>query len=278
MGILTAHIEGGDITEGGTFDDSVRHAMTKLSHIHFTTNQLASSRIAQLGENPDYIFEVGLPAVDLISKGDFTDKDEIISKYNLNKKEKLIIFTQHPVPINKEVIKEEFIEIESSLAKLSDTRIICTYPNSDIGGKEIIQILKSWEKKYSHIDLYKSLGRKDFHGLLNLNNSSSINVCYLGNSSAGIKETPALKCPAVIIGERQKGRLHSENVIFADASLGSISDAIEKVFDDREFIDLYKNCHNPYGSGEMGKNTVDILSGLNFNKNMLKKRFIDLSL
>ena len=278
MGILTAHIEGGDITEGGTFDDSVRHAMTKLSHIHFTTNQLSSSRIAQLGENPDYIFEVGLPAVDLISKGDFTDKDEIISKYNLNKKEKLIIFTQHPVPINKEAIKEEFIEIENSLAKLSDTRIICTYPNSDIGGKEIIQILKSWEKKYSHIDLYKSLGRKDFHGLLNLNNSSSINVCYLGNSSAGIKETPALKCPAVIIGERQKGRLHSENVIFADASLGSISDAIEKVFDDREFIDLYKNCHNPYGSGEMGKNTVDILSGLNFNKNMLKKRFIDLSL
>jgi len=278
MGILTAHIEGGDITEGGTFDDSVRHAMTKLSHIHFTTNQLASSRIEQLGENPDYIFEVGLPAVDLISKCDFTEKEEIMAKYNLNKNENLIIFTQHPVPIDRESINEEFIQIENSLAGLSDTRVICTFPNSDVGGKEIIKNLKSWEKKYNHIDLYKSLGRRDFHGLLNLNNSSSMKVCYLGNSSAGIKETPALKCPAIIIGDRQKGRLHSTNVLFVKASNKSISQAIEKVFNDLEFIDSYKNCSNPYGSGDMGNKTIKILSTLALDNDMLTKKFIDLNL
>lgn len=278
MGILTAHIEGGDVTEGGTFDDSVRHAMTKLSHIHFTTNKLASTRIAQLGENPDYIFEVGLPAVDLIAQSQFTNKDEIIAKYELKEKEKVIVFTQHPIPVDKDSIKNEFVEIEKSLADLSDTKVICTYPNSDIGGKEIIQYLESWDKKYNHINLYKSLGRDDFHGLLNLNNSSSISVCYLGNSSAGIKETPALKCPAIIIGDRQKGRLHSTNVLFTVASNKSISQAIEKVFNDLEFIDSYKNCLNPYGSGDMGKKTIKILSNLDIEKDMFKKKFIDLNL
>ena len=278
MGILTAHFEGGDITEGGTFDDSVRHAMTKLSHIHFTTNKLASSRIAQLGENPDHIFEVGLPEVDLIAQSQFTSKDEIITKYGLKERDKVIVFTQHPIPIDKDSIKNEFAEIEKSLVDLSDTKIICTYPNSDIGGKEIIQYLEAWDKNYNHINLYKSLGRDDFHGLLNLNNSSSISVCYLGNSSAGIKETPALKCPAIIIGDRQKGRLHSTNVLFTKASNKSISQAIEKVFNDLEFIDSYKNCLNPYGSGDMGKKTIKILSTLDIEKDMFKKKFIDLNL
>jgi len=278
MGILTAHFEGGDITEGGAFDDSVRHAMSKLSHIHFTTNKLASSRIAQLGENPDYIFEVGLPAVDLIAQSQFTSKDEVITKYGLKEKDKVIVFTQHSIPIERDAIKNEFAEIEKSLADLSDTKIICTYPNSDIGGKEIIQYLEAWNNNYNHINLYKSLGRDDFHGLLNLNNSSSISVCYLGNSSAGIKETPALKCPAIIIGDRQKGRLHSTNVLFTEASNKSISQAIEKAFNDLEFIDSYKNCLNPYGSGDMGKKTIKILSTLDIEKDMVKKKFIDLNL
>ena len=99
---------------------------------------------------------------------------------------------------------------------VTNFKIICTYPNSDIGGKEIIKILKRWDKAYEFIDVYESLGRKDFHGLLNLNNTSSRKkVCYVGNSSAGIKETPALKCPSVIIGDRQLKRLHSTNILFS---------------------------------------------------------------
>ena len=135
MGIVTAHIEGGDVTEGGTFDDSVRHAMSKLSHLHFTTNSEASLRIQQLGENPKHIFEVGLPSVDLIKNKNFTNSQKIISKYELNNIDKLIVFTQHSVPINNSDIKSEFIEIENALKKLTTEKfkIICTYPNSDIG-------------------------------------------------------------------------------------------------------------------------------------------------
>lgn len=280
MGIVTAHIEGGDVTEGGTFDDSVRHAMSKLSHLHFTTNSEASLRIQQLGENPKHIFEVGLPSVDLIENKNFTNSQKIISKYELNNIDKLIVFTQHSVPINNSDIKSEFIEIENALKKLTTEKfkIICTYPNSDIGGKEIIETLKNWDNSYEFINLYKSLGREDFHGLLDLNNSTKIQVCYLGNSSAGIKETPALKCPSVILGDRQKGRLSSSNIIYSGIETQSIVESLDVAFNDKEFLKEVKNCKNPYGSGNMAKKTLKILSELSLNQSFLKKKFFDIKL
>ncbi|MDC0051981.1 UDP-N-acetylglucosamine 2-epimerase [Acidimicrobiaceae bacterium] len=280
MGIVTAHIEGGDVTEGGTFDDSVRHAMSKLSHLHFTTNSEASLRIQQLGENPKHIFEVGLPSVDLIENKNFTNSQKIISKYELNNIDKLIVFTQHSVPINNSDIKSEFIEIENALKKLTTDKfkIICTYPNSDIGGKEIIETLKNWDNSYEFIDLYESLGREDFHGLLDLNNSSKIQVCYLGNSSAGIKETPALKCPSVILGDRQKGRLSSSNIIYSNIETQNIVESLNVAFNGKEFLKEVKNCKNPYGSGNMAKKTVEILSELSLNQSFLKKKFFDIKL
>mgnify|MGYP006079691209 CR=1 FL=1 len=280
MGIVTAHIEGGDVTEGGTFDDSVRHAMSKLSHLHFTTNSEASLRIQQLGENPKHIFEVGLPSVDLIKNKNFTNSQKIISKYELNNIDKLIVFTQHSVPINNSDIKSEFIEIENALKKLTTEKfkIICTYPNSDIGGKEIIETLKNWDNSYEFINLYKSLGREDFHGLLDLNNSTKIQVCYLGNSSAGIKETPALKCPSVILGDRQKGRLSSSNIIYSGIETQSIVESLDVAFNGKEFLKEVKNCKNPYGSGNMAKKTLKILSELSLNQSFLKKKFFDIKL
>ena len=279
MGIITAHFEGGDITEGGTFDDSVRHAMTKLAHIHFTTNEEASKRIEQMGEEKENIFTVGLPSVDLILDNQFTSEEEINKKYKLENTENIIIFTQHPIPIEKDTISKEFQAIENSFKRLKkgNLRIICTYPNSDIGGKEIIHILREWENNYEFIDLYESLGRKDFHGLLNLNNTlSSKRVCYVGNSSAGIKETPALKCPSVIIGDRQLGRLHSTNVLFSKVDEVDILNNIKYVFENEEFINKCKTSINPYGDGTMAKKSLKIIENLNLDKQLLKKVFIDI--
>tara|TARA_B100000073_G_scaffold95291_1_gene75727 strand:- start:2442 stop:3641 length:1200 start_codon:yes stop_codon:yes gene_type:complete len=279
MGIITAHFEGGDITEGGTFDDSVRHAMTKLAHIHFTTNEDATKRILQLGEPKENIFTVGLPSVDLIKAGEFSDESELVKRYKLENVNNIIVFTQHPIPIEKDNISKEFEAIENALINLELTnfKIICTYPNSDIGGKEIIKILKRWEKAYEFIDVYESLGRKDFHGLLNLNNTSSeIRSCYLGNSSAGVKETPALKCPSIIIGNRQKGRLHSTNVIFVEENKEQISNAISLVFNDDEFINICQETINPYGDGSMGKKSLKIIENLKLNEKLLKKSFKDI--
>ena len=278
MGIITAHFEGGDITEGGTFDDSVRHSMTKLAHLHFTTNEDATKRILQLGEPKENIFTVGLPSVDLIKAGEFSNENQLIDKYGLKNVNNIIVFTQHPIPIEKVNISKEFESIENAFKnlELEDYKIICTYPNSDIGGKEIIQILKSWDQKYDFIDLYESLGRNDFHGLLNLNNTKSIRrSCYVGNSSAGVKETPALKCPSIIIGDRQKGRLHSTNVMFVSENENEISNAIHLVFNNEEFINQCKEAHNPYGDGLMGKKSFQIIDKIELNDKLLKKIFID---
>ncbi len=279
MGVITAHFEGGDLTEGGTFDDSVRHAMTKLAHLHFTTNNEATKRIIQLGEPKENVFTVGLPSIDLIKAGKFSNEDELIDKYKLQNINNLIVFTQHSIPIEKNSISEEFESIENAFKSLELTnfKIICTYPNSDIGGKEIISILKKWEKAYDFIDVYESLGRNDFHGLLNLNNTDSeIRSCYIGNSSAGVKETPALKCPSIIIGDRQKGRLHSTNVIFVDKNEEQISNAISLVFNNDEFINACKETINPYGDGSMGKKSLNIIENIQLNEKLLKKGFKDI--
>lgn len=278
MGIITAHFEGGDITEGGTFDDSVRHSMTKLAHLHFTTNEDATKRILQLGEPKENIFTVGLPSVDLIKAGEFSNENQLIDKYGLKNVNNIIVFTQHPIPIEKVNISKEFESIENAFKnlELEDYKIICTYPNSDIGGKEIIQILKSWDQKYDFIDLYESLGRNDFHGLLNLNNTKSIRrSCYVGNSSAGVKETPALKCPSIIIGDRQKGRLHSTNVMFVSENEQEISNAVHLVFNNEEFINKCKEAPNPYGDGLMGKKSFQIIDKIELNDKLLKKIFTD---
>ena len=274
MGVLTAHFEGGDVTEGGTFDDSVRHAMTKLSHLHFTTNKEASNRIIKMGEEEKNVFTVGLPAIDLIKKKDFTNSSELIKKYNINPKSKLIIFTQHPIPIKSDYLDKELGEIESALTKLSkeEFKIICSYPNSDIGSETIINAINKWGEKNVNIDVYKSLGRRDFHGLLNLNNSEEkIQVAFMGNSSAGIKETPALLCPAIMLGERQNGRLHSENIIFSKIKKQEIISNIEKAFNSTNINEVTQH----YGDGTMAKKTIKILENLNINNKLMIKKFND---
>ncbi len=279
MGIITAHFEGGDVTEGGTFDDSVRHAMTKLAHLHFTTNKDATKRILQLGESEENVFTVGLPSVDLIKAGEFSDENELVEKYKLQNIKNIIVFTQHPIPVEKGNISKEFESIENAFKKLEmdNFKIICTYPNSDIGGKEIIQILKKWNDTYEFIDLYQSLGRRDFHGLLNLSNTDSERrSCCLGNSSAGIKETPALKVPSIIIGNRQKGRLHSSNVLFVNPDTDEIVNALHSIFKNDSFLENCKNAINPYGEGLMGKASLNIIENLELNSELLKKQFTDL--
>ncbi len=275
MGIPTIHIEGGDVTEGGTFDDSVRHAITKLSHIHLATNELSKNRIIKMGEESKRVFNVGLPIIDLIKNKDFTNGKDVVKKYNLENYDNLIIFTQHSIPIEINNIEKEFKEIISSFQKIKikDLKIICTYPNSDIGGKKIIDILNQWEKTYDNISVFKSLGRRDLHGLLNLNNiTSDKNVIFIGNSSSAIKEAPYLNCPSLILGSRQNGRLHSSSVYFTDIESESISNNIDLLFDNVK-LNQSKNEENYYGEGNMAGQTLTILNNLPSRKELLLKKF-----
>ena len=275
MNIPTAHIEGGDITEGGALDDSVRHAMTKLSHLHFTTNQQATNRIIGLGEEPWRVHTVGFPAIDLIAEGHFANRAEITTQLSLDFSRPLVLFSQHSVTTE---FDEAVKQLEPSLLAIErlshqGVQIIITYPNNDAGGKQIIERLQEFGgKENKNIQIYPSLGRYIYHGILALATETEIRIACAGNSSSGLKETPAFGCPTVNIGSRQKGRLRGLNVLDAAYDEMQIYSSINKCLYDEKFRNLCKTAENPYNLGGAGKKVANILSKATLNKNLIRKR------
>ena len=143
MNIPTAHIEGGDITEGGALDDSVRHAMTKLSHIHFTTNQQATNRILAMGEADWRVHTVGFPAIDMISENNYASREEIEEKFKIRADKPIVLFTQHSVTTEFEIAGDQIIPSLDALNLLANDgiQVFITYPNNDAGGKRIIKVI-----------------------------------------------------------------------------------------------------------------------------------------
>jgi UDP-N-acetylglucosamine 2-epimerase (non-hydrolysing)/GDP/UDP-N,N'-diacetylbacillosamine 2-epimerase (hydrolysing) len=272
MNIPTAHIEGGDITEGGALDDSVRHAMTKLSHLHFTTNEEAAERIRRLGEEPWRVYNVGFPAIDLITDRNFASPDELYEKFGIEHDRPVVLFTQHSVTTEYEKAADQLAPSLEAMKMLAQEgcQVIITYPNNDAGGKRIIQKIEN-NGEYRNIIVHKSLGRYNYHGVLNLCGNAGIGVC-VGNSSSGIKETPALNCPVVNIGSRQQGRLRSTNVIDTDYDTAQIYDACKKALFDEDYRRACKSCHNPYGSGDTGKKIAEVLASIDIDNKLLQKK------
>jgi len=275
MNIPTAHIEGGDLTEGGALDDSVRHAMTKLSHLHFTTNRQATNRILAMGEEPWRIHTVGFPAIDLIKDKNFANKEELQNRFKLDLTKPIVIFTQHSVTTEFGKAGEQ---IEPSLRALkrlsiSGVQVVITYPNNDAGGQCIIDHLYDFMKSAPpNIQLHRSVGRYNYHGILALALDQEILFSCVGNSSSGIKETPAFGCPTVNIGSRQDGRLRAENVIDVKYDEDAIFKAVNHCFEDKNFRDKCRSCQNPYGLGDAGKKISEALSKVSLDGKLLRKR------
>lgn len=266
MNIPTIHIEGGDKTEGGTLDDSVRHAMTKISHLHITTNENAKKRIIKLGEEKWRVQNFGYSAMDYVKLKNYAKKNEIENKLNIKITKPIVLFTQHPIPVENENIKDNFEKILNSIIRLSkhNIQIIITYPNSDYGGKKIIEKINKL-KNIKNIKIVRSLGRYLYHGILALNNKS-VKVICAGNSSSGIKETAIFKCPVVNIGPRQNGRFRSSNVFDVKYNENQIYEIIFKcIYDER----IYREClktKNLYGGGNTGKKIKQFIENLKISK------------
>jgi len=275
MNIPTAHIEGGDITEGGALDDSVRHAMSKLAHIHFTTNQQASNRVLAMGEEDWRVHTVGFPAIDMISAGNFATPDEIVNKLNLDLDKPIVLFTQHSVTTEFDDAAKQVIPSLEAMVNLASegVQVICTYPNNDAGGRAIISELDQLNAKcISGIQVHRSLGRYLYHGVLALAKNKKYNVACVGNSSSGIKETPVFFCPTVNIGSRQEGRLRGNNVIDADYDSTNIATLVNKCFFDDNFKAICKATDNPYYLGDAGKKIADVLASIPLGKIILRKK------
>lgn len=275
MGIPTAHIEGGDITEGGALDDNVRHAMTKLAHLHFTTNEEAARRIITMGEESWRVINAGLPAIDLLSSGNYATPEELTECYKLDISKPIVLFTQHSVTTEFEAVEQQITPSLEALRLLAQEgiQIIVTYPNNDAGGKNIIDQINQWYSTgIENIQIHSSLGRHNYHGILHLTgHGSGCGVC-VGNSSSGLKETPALGCPAVNIGSRQQGRLRAENVIDSEYDCSEILAAVRKSLYDDSFRSACKNCHNPYGTGNSGNIIAATLAEIELGPYLIQKK------
>lgn len=276
MNIPTAHVEGGDVTQGGALDDSVRHAMTKLAHLHFTTNEEAARRIASMGEEPWRIHNVGLPILDLVQQGIFAEPGEIEARYGIDPKAPLVLFTQHSVTTEFQLARAQVTPSLQAMQRLAqeDVQIIVTYPNNDAGGKAIIEeILKLRNLKIPNMHFFDSLGRYDYHGFLYLCGRAGVGVCA-GNSSSGIKETPAFGCPAVNIGSRQEGRLRGDNIIDVPYDAQKIYDAISRSLKDEDWRRVCAQTANPYGGGNAGEQIANVLSEIESGASLIQKKFV----
>ena len=278
MSIPTVHIEGGDNTEGGALDDSIRHAMTKLSHLHMTTNEDAAQRIISMGEEPWRVKVVGLPTLDLIRRGDFSHEKDLVKEFSIDLSRPMLIFTQHSVTTE---FQKASSQITASLVGIQHfldlgAQCIMTYPNNDVGSQDILDQLKAFyasnAKNNVNLHLKKSLGRRKYHGLLALARNRSNRVVCVGNSSSGIKETCLFGCPTLNIGTRQNGRLRSENVLSCDYDTENIISGINTCLFDDNFRDLCRDAKNPYGTGNAGKKIADFLASVPLNSNLIQKK------
>jgi UDP-hydrolysing UDP-N-acetyl-D-glucosamine 2-epimerase len=275
MNVPTGHIEGGDLTEGGALDDSVRHAMTKLSHLHFTTNQQASNRLLSMGEEAWRVHTVGFPAIDLISQENYATPAEIVEKLNLDLNGPIVLFTQHSVTTEFDQAAAQLNPSLQAIETLAgeNVQIILTYPNNDAGGRDIIKDLNSFDaRSVRNTQVHRSLGRYLYHGVLALAKSPDFRVSCVGNSSSGIKETPVFGCPTVNIGSRQAGRLRGQNILDVDYNAIEIAEGIRRCLYHEDFRDQCKNTDNPYYLGDAGKKIADVLADVPMDHTLLQKK------
>jgi UDP-hydrolysing UDP-N-acetyl-D-glucosamine 2-epimerase len=262
MGIPIAHIHGGDIS--GNVDEPVRHAITKLAHIHLAATKESADRIIKMGEEPWRVHVVGAPGLDLILNEKMPEPRQISKKYGLDLSKPVLLVVQHSVVTEADDAPNQIRETLDAIVELGHQTILI-YPNADAGGRRMIEVIKEYEK-YPFIKTFRSLLHKEYLGLMKF---ASVMV---GNSSSGIIEAPSFHLPVVNIGTRQKGRQRAENVIDVDYDKEEIKMAIRKALHDEEFKEKVKNCKNPYGDGKAGMRIANILSEVKINERLLEKR------
>ena len=266
------HYEGGDITQGGSLDDNIRHAITKLSHIHLVSNENSKQNIIKLGENPKLIFNTGYSPLVNFNKKSLFSKKELFDFFKIKKNQKILLITMHPIAFDKKKTKKEIKNLIHALNLfLNDKyKIIFTYPNFDPNYKIIISEILKFEKKSNNIVVYPHLGKKLYHSLMYLIGYHKIGVC-LGNSSSLVKEAPFFNCNTILIGDRQKGRHGTDAVYNIQSTSKEIFYTINKILKSSKKNNFKKNAYRP----KKFKNILKKIMKLKFLDNfLLKQNFI----
>ena len=265
LNIPVIHIHGGDQGDNaGHIDDSTRHAITKFSHLHFVATKQSAERIVKMGEEKWRVHFVGSPALDDIFSVKLHSKKYLEKKYKINLKKPLIIALQHSVPMQAKIAAKQMKETLEALKEIGVNTVLI-YPNSDVGGRSMIKVIKEYEN-CDFLKIYKSLPRIDYLSLMKYAGA------IVGNSSSGTIDAPAFKLPAVNIGTRESVRENAGNKIFVDYDKNKIKKAIQKALFDADFRKRVKRCKSPYGDGRAGLKIVRILKNLKIDDKLLAKR------
>ncbi|MBO5261313.1 MAG: UDP-N-acetylglucosamine 2-epimerase (hydrolyzing) [Coprococcus sp.] len=262
------HLCGGDTTEGA-IDEWIRHAITKISYLHFPTNKKSYKRVLQLGESPDRVFNYGSTSVDNILNLANMSKEEALSSIGLNDC-KYAVCTYHPVTMGNADVDEQITNFLCALALYPEIEFIVTKSNADQGGERINQLLDEAECRIRNLHVFASLGVRRYLSLM------KYAEFVLGNSSSGIIEAPVFKVPTVNIGDRQRGRLQVGSIINCDEAKESIVNAIEQAMS----VSFKHGClsvESPYGDGHAAEKIAKkIYQVVNSEGIDLKKKFYDL--
>ncbi len=262
--IPIAHLHGGEITEGA-FDDAIRHAITKMSHLHFTSTEAYRKRVIQLGEQPDRVFNVGALGVENVTKTECMTREELERSLSFSITDKCFLCTYHPVTLSSMSSETQVLNLLKALDSFKDYHIIFTYSNSDTSSQIIIRRIQEYVEDNSDRCMFiPSLGQRRYFSAL------KYMTAVIGNSSSGIIEVPSFGIPTLDIGDRQKGRIAAESVIHCGYSSEEISDGIAKVI---KF--MAKNISNPYHKEGTCSAILDIIKNYPL-ENIIQKHFYDI--
>jgi len=262
--IPIAHIHGGDKTDSGHIDESIRHAITRFANIHFTATKEHTKRLIEMGEDPWRIFEVGALGLDSIINQEFLPKENLAKKIGINFDDKIIVCVFHPVHLEKELAGKQMHEILEAIKELKIQTII-VYPNNDAGSQDIINEIDKY-RNLLFVKIVPNLPHEEYISILRYTD------VLIGNSSGGIIESPSLKLPVVNIGSRNVGREHANNVIYVNPEKNEITNAIKKALYDKNFKEKVRQCTNPYGDGKASERIVKILSDIKIDEKLLQKK------
>lgn len=260
--IPVAHLGGGDVTEGA-LDESIRHAISKMSHLHFVSNDLAGLRLVAMGESPEHVHVTGSTTIDALLQAPIISRDEFFRMIQFKTKKKNILVTFHPETLSSVSSDKQMAELLAALESVVlQAGILFTRPNADPGNQVINQMIDSFVAQNPDVRVVSSLGQNRYANALR-----HFDV-VVGNSSSGIYEAPTFKKPTVNIGDRQKGRIQAASVIQAQCLKADISHAIQRAFD----LDCTQ-VKNPYGDGTASAKIIEKILAIKEPKSLLKKNF-----
>ena len=264
--IAIGHISGGDMAVGGFADDTVRHTVSRMAHLHFPGTEVCRQRLISMGEESWRVHNVGEPCIDNVLSNDYPSPDEVAASICLSPQQPYILCTVHPVPQQDGqsdlAARETFAAVGEA-----DVQVVITYPNGDPASTEIIAEIEKVKDAPGFV-VIKSLGRRRYVPLLRRA------AAIVGNSSSGILESVPLHVPAVDLGTRQEGRPHAPSVRWAPFNRERILHEVSVALNDVVFRETVKNCGSPFGDGGCGRKVADILSSVTLDRALLDKRYV----